>query len=41
MEYVDIYDEFKNNTCKIKKWYDLLEDSEYTLGVQAIINSKK
>lgn len=42
MEYVDIYDEFKNNTGKIKKRYDLLEDGEYTLGVQAIIiNSKK
>ena len=42
MEYVDIYDEFKNKTDKIKIRHEKLDDGEYTLGVQAIIiNSNK
>lgn len=41
MEYVDIYDEFKNNTGKKKVRHEILEDGEYTLGVQAIIINSK
>lgn len=40
IEYVDIYNEFKEKTNKIKIRHELLESGEYTLGVQAtIINS--
>lgn len=42
VELIDIYDELKNNTKKVKKRHEQLEDGEYTLGVQAIIiNSDK
>lgn len=42
-EQIDIYDENKNKTGKIKiRHKDILEANEYTIGVQAIIiNSKK
>lgn len=40
IEYVDIYDKYKNNTGKVKIRHESLLDGEYTLGVQAaIINS--
>lgn len=42
VELVDIYDESKNNTGKVKKRHEQLENGEYALGVQAIIiNSDK
>ena len=37
IEYVDIYDEFKNNTGKVKIRHEFLDSGEYSLGVQAII----
>ena len=40
IEYVDIYDKLKHNTGKVKIRHEILNDGEYTLGVQAaIINS--
>ena len=42
VEYVDIYNELKEKTNKVKMRHEPLNEGEYTLGVQAIIiNSKK